>query len=144
MNDQAKRWPYVILRHCFASGQKTARIAVDHTDWMFDNGISLWTWSSDNKLPNLDQSFSERGFAKLTDHRRAYLDYEGPVSNDRGHVTRIEQGHYELIAHTVERFEVKLSGGRSGVLVLQRTLESPDAPGSDWKGAFRPTRVEAS
>ncbi len=83
-------------------------------------------------------------FEKLVDHRRAYLDYEGPVSNDRGHVTRIEQGDFELIVHNEDRFEVLLRGGRSGVLILQRTLEFPDAPGKDWKGAFRPTRVDAS
>ena len=29
---------------------------------------------------------------RLPDHRRIYLDYEGPVSNNRGHVHRVESG----------------------------------------------------
>ena len=29
---------------------------------------------------------------ELPEHRSVYLDYEGPVSNDRGHVTRIDAG----------------------------------------------------
>jgi hypothetical protein len=29
---------------------------------------------------------------ELPEHRRAYLDYEGPVSGDRGHVRRIDAG----------------------------------------------------
>ncbi len=144
MNDTPQRWPYVILRHRFDSGQGSPRTVVEHTDWMFDNGLSLWTWASDKALPPPNQPFNDRRFEKLFDHRREYLDYEGPVSNDRGQVTRIEQGHYELVVHNEERFEVLLSGGRNGVLVLQRTLELPEAPGSDWNGAFRPTRVEAS
>ncbi len=77
----------------------------DHTDWMFDNGVGLWTWASDTALPPHDQPFNDRRFEKLFDHRREYLDYEGPVSNDRGQVTRIEQGHYELVVHNEERFE---------------------------------------
>jgi hypothetical protein len=30
------------------------------------------------------------------DHRKLYLDYEGEISNNRGHVTRIEYGNWEL------------------------------------------------
>ncbi|MCZ2343654.1 MAG: hypothetical protein LC104_17950 [Bacteroidales bacterium] len=29
------------------------------------------------------------------DHRRLYLDYEGPISGDRGSVTRWDTGEYE-------------------------------------------------
>jgi hypothetical protein len=31
---------------------------------------------------------------QLADHRAIYLDYEGPISGDRGTVVRIAQGHY--------------------------------------------------
>jgi len=30
------------------------------------------------------------------DHRKLYLDYEGEISSNRGHVTRIECGNWEL------------------------------------------------
>ncbi len=71
--------------------------------WMFDNGETLWTWASDETLPPPDQPFNDRVFEKLADHRRAYLEYEGPVAGNRGYVERIEQGHYQLIVHTDQR-----------------------------------------
>ena len=40
---------------------------------------------------------SETPLTELPDHRRAYLDYEGPVSGDRGSVTRVEAGEYSLV-----------------------------------------------
>ena len=33
---------------------------------------------------------------RLADHRREYLDYEGPVSGNRGTVRRVATGTYEL------------------------------------------------
>ena len=32
----------------------------------------------------------------LPDHRLAYLDYEGPISGDRGSVTRWDRGTYDV------------------------------------------------
>src|SRR3954465_13751702 len=34
----------------------------------------------------------ETNFTRLAEHRGDYLDYEGPVSNDRGHVRRVAGG----------------------------------------------------
>lgn len=34
---------------------------------------------------------------RLADHRPAYLTYEGPVSNDRGHVTRVDGGTAHVV-----------------------------------------------
>lgn len=34
----------------------------------------------------------------LSDHRRKYLEYEGPVGGDRGSVTRWDAGSYELLS----------------------------------------------
>lgn len=42
---------------------------------------------------------------KLPDHRKIYLDYEGPVSGNRGHVHRVAAGHFEssgAVAGSVE------------------------------------------
>lgn len=33
---------------------------------------------------------------RLPDHRRLYLDYEGAVSGNRGHVSRLARGTYRL------------------------------------------------
>ena len=46
----------------------------------------------------------------LPDHRLAYLEYEGAVSNDRGHVTRVDEGVYEPLEWTSERVVGRLMG----------------------------------
>ena len=42
------------------------------------------------------------------DHRRMYLDYEGPLSGDRGSVVRWDTGEYERHGPTT----IRLAGGR--------------------------------
>jgi hypothetical protein len=38
---------------------------------------------------------------ELEPHRRAYLEYEGEVSGNRGHVMRVERGTYETLGASV-------------------------------------------
>ncbi len=40
-------------------------------------------------------------FKELEPHRRAYLEYEGEVSGNRGHVKRVERGTYEVLGASV-------------------------------------------
>ena len=66
-----------------------------HIDWMLETTAGL-----DGKLVSIrlesPLSTLEKGKympgTRLEDHRAAYLEYEGPLSNDRGHVRRIKQG----------------------------------------------------
>lgn len=44
------------------------------------------------------------------DHRMIYLDYEGPLTGDRGSVTRWDSGTFEWIVDEANRVEVELSG----------------------------------
>jgi len=46
------------------------------------------------------------------DHRLLYLDYEGPVSGNRGTVKRWDAGTFDWIADTRERVEIVLRGAR--------------------------------
>ena len=72
---------YVVLRH--------EQIDEPHFDLMFETspGSLLATWRSD-EWPLTSRSHLE----PLGDHRRAYLDYEGPVSGNRGGVRRVAAG----------------------------------------------------
>ncbi len=57
----------------------------------------------------------------LPDHRREYLDYEGPVSGDRGHVRRVAAGSFELLRDTPTEWVVRLHGDAiEGVLRIAR------------------------
>lgn len=57
---------------------------------MLETESGLQTWALD--------SIPKRGATIVTfalaDHRKAYLEYEGPVSGERGSVTRVMDGTY--------------------------------------------------
>lgn len=79
---------YVILRH--------EGIPDPHFDLMFETspGSVLATWRS--PVWPLVEIHTE--LVALPDHRRDYLDYEGPLSNNRGSVHRVATG-----THTVQQ-----------------------------------------
>ncbi|RLT05856.1 MAG: hypothetical protein DWI21_12245 [Planctomycetota bacterium] len=62
----------------------------------------------------------------IGDHRRMYLDYEGPVSRERGHVVRWDHGQAEWLTESESSVRVRLSGSRLvGELVLDRETSQP-------------------
>jgi hypothetical protein len=66
------------------------------------------------------------------DHRLRYLDYEGPVSDGRGSVTRIDGGSFHWEADEPDRLTVRLAGTRyAGRLSLRRD-------DSGWSAQFEP------
>lgn len=65
-----------------------------HWDFMLEAGDVLKTW----RLARMPAQAGESIPAlRLGDHRLAYLDYEGPVSGNRGEVQRRAAGTYELL-----------------------------------------------
>ncbi len=61
----------------------------------------------------------------LSDHRVAYLDYEGPVSRNRGEVKRWDWGDVESLADTSEEISLRLLGRRiAGTAVLTQNRET--------------------
>jgi DNA polymerase Ligase (LigD) len=79
-----------------------------HWDLMLEWGESLRTWRLDRPPAGGEPIVAER----LTDHRLAYLDYEGPVSGNRGTVKRWDAGEYQLLADSPERIELEFAGDR--------------------------------
>jgi hypothetical protein len=75
-----------------------------HCDLMLEDGAALRTWAL-SRLPhdwrllsadaNLIDATNTVDAEQLADHRLAYLDYEGPISGDRGAVHRLDQGTYQ-------------------------------------------------
>lgn len=68
---------------------------------------------------------------QLDDHRAAYLDYEGPVSGDRGTVTRVASGEVTWREATERRVVVDLLNG------LQIEVTLVGGPGEPWRLAWR-------
>ena len=53
------------------------------------------------------------------DHRLLYLDYEGPVSGDRGTVSRWDAGTFDWVADEPDRVTVEFAGVKlSGVFAI--------------------------
>jgi hypothetical protein len=103
---------YVILLHELPEGHERAR----HWDLMLEQEGALRTWALDGE-PSADLSCDAQ---ELPDHRLAYLDYEGPVSDDRGHVTRSDRGQYRVVDGAADRLVVDLLGEK---LQARVTLE---------------------
>lgn len=76
-------------------------------DGEFDESPPLWTW----RLLGEPDSAAEIACERLPDHRRRYLDYEGPVSGDRGTVKHWDSGTYEVISHE-PNFIIRVHGQR--------------------------------
>ena len=84
---------------------------------MLEAGDTLQTWAL-HELPQdwpdiegLKIAASNSVAAEqLPDHRSAYLDYEGPVSGDRGTVKRLDAGTYEIRQRAADRFVIDVAG----------------------------------
>jgi DNA polymerase Ligase (LigD) len=116
-----------------------------HWDLMLEAGGSLRTWAL-LELPRgwqAARSYTASSFAacadssannlveaeRLGDHRRDYLEYEGPLSGKRGQVTRIDAGSFETIEESGERWQVELFGER---LLGQVILKVGEANANRW------------
>lgn len=77
-----------------------------HWDLMLEAGPSLRTWAIDAPIV-ADHDLPARA---LADHRPIYLDYEGPISGDRGSVRRVDRGTFEVRVWEPDRVVVDLRG----------------------------------
>jgi len=89
---------FVLLHHKLSNSS--------HWDLMLDVGEALATW----QLLDDPTRFDAVRAKPLGDHRRIYLDYEGPVSGDRGHVTRLDRGEYHNLDRQATRWQFQLAG----------------------------------
>ena len=121
---------YVILLHEVPPGHKIAGGRGTHWDLMLEQDGALRTWALAAEPCGELSTEAER----LPDHRLAYLDYEGPVSGDRGIVSKWDAGEYEWLAETADRVVVRLAG-RSGTREV--TLRQvPDGNAHFWIASF--------
>ena len=114
---------FVILTHDSPAGR--------HWDFMLELGDALATWSLEEP-PEADRPIRAEA---LPDHRTAYLEYEGPISGNRGSVTQWDRGTYRLQQHDEHRLVAVLSGGKlSGNVTLEQAAADPH----HWTFSFQP------
>lgn len=112
---------FVVLRHDSPRGL--------HWDFMLECGAVLKTWA----LLQSPEANPEQSAEALADHRPHYLDYEGPLSDNRGMVARWDHGSYELLEQTPVRWIVVLQGA---LLCGRATLEQLESKTGRWKYRF--------
>jgi len=75
-------------------------------DWQAAHARTQKAYPSCPKLAPTNDVAAEQ----LADHRAAYLDYEGEVSGNRGHVIRVAAGTYQNEHETPTSWSVCLAG----------------------------------
>lgn len=90
---------YVILEHDYPRR---------HWDFLLEKGDVLRGWRL-TEAPERGKSIAaEASF----DHRKMYLDYEGPISGGRGQVLRWDAGSFSWTKDESKDIEVSLEGKR--------------------------------
>jgi hypothetical protein len=104
-----------------------------HWDLMLESGLVLRTWAFAEE-PRQESTIAADA---LPDHRLAYLEYEGPVSDNRGFVRHWDGGEYRAIRFEENRVEVTLHGRR---LTCRLRLDLEAGGDHGWTASLRPLR----
>lgn len=97
-----------------------------HFDFLLEVGNVLKTWA----LPQPPQPGMEIECDALDDHRMTYLDYEGPLSGERGSVTRWDRGAYLLERQSDTEWVVFLEGEK---ITGEVSIRRPVCDSSRWQ-----------
>lgn len=121
-----------------SSGRRFVILTHDHPvlhwDLMLEAGDALWTW----RLADEPQPGLEIDADRLPDHRLMYLNYEGPVSGDRGTVSRWDAGTYARCVESAVEVRAALCGARlQGTVALRRRSDA-----ERWTFLFEPAGAE--
>ncbi|MBX3425143.1 MAG: hypothetical protein KF688_05635 [Pirellulales bacterium] len=107
---------FVLLRHVTPPDSPRA----SHWDFMVERGAALATWAVEELPSAWRRGLGEDATAeaeavralRLPDHRLAYLEYEGPVSDDRGVVSRTDAGACTVLQWSERSVLLLLAGER--------------------------------
>ncbi len=121
----------VLLRHDLPDGSS-------HYDWMIQRAGGpdrpLATFRVRDRIDHSKPP--EFPAERLADHRAAYLQYEGPVSGDRGQVLRVADGEMTIVEESAGRLVVE---GRLGS--AQGRFEGSCLASGAWTFRFIPAGV---
>jgi len=98
----------------------------EHFDLMIEDAQALATWQLPADPADLAPSASLPA-RRLPDHRLAYLTCEGPVSGDRGAVTKVDEGACDVSGAEEDSWRVAFHGRR-----LQGSFEIRRIEADHW------------
>jgi DNA polymerase Ligase (LigD) len=100
----------------------------DHPDLHWDLMLELEDTLKTFKLSSPPACDTVMQIKLQPDHRKLYLDYEGPISGDRGSVTRWDSGTFEWLQEDEDHLKVRLSGHK-----LLGVAEISQTPQNQWE-----------
>jgi hypothetical protein len=107
-----------------------------HWDFMLEHKGQLLTWA----LSEPPAASVEIATERLSDHRLEYLQFEGPVSGDRGDVSQWDHGMFDWLSYETNRVDVNVTGQRlRGRVVLIRTSTINSEPDPTWLFTYDPS-----
>jgi hypothetical protein len=84
------------------------------------HGLATWA------LQKAPDAAPEIAAEALPDHRLAYLEYEGPIADGRGTVTRWDRGTYQLDHYERDEVTAIVAGETLlGEVALRRSSDDP-------------------
>ena len=118
---------FVVLEHIGTASYKPGR----HWDLMLEVDGGLKTWELD-EIPAVGLTVHATA---LPDHRLQYLDYEGPLTDQRGDVRQLDAGVYEIVSEQQDKLVIRLAGMQLQCqLTLKRDTEAPTI----WQASVKP------
>ena len=93
---------FVILHHLAPTGE--------HWDLMLEQPDCLFTWRMSAEPVDRDACPIE--CLRINEHRKRYLEHEGPISGGRGIVSRVDQGTYQCLSADENGWILNLQGRR--------------------------------
>lgn len=105
----------------------------DHYDLMIDEGKTLATWRISPESMARLLAGATAGAARIANHRREYLTFEGPISCDRGMVKIMDTGECELIGDDGGVFVYWFEGKK-----IRGQLEIEPLRGDRWEITLTP------
>lgn len=106
----------VLLRHTLLDGD-------EHLDWFLERRPGEDRLLAFRLRDRPDQPGSVPA-QQLPDHRRAYLDYEGPLSDGRGSVARLEAGVCQVVQPDPDTLRVRFRFRSRWFVAEGRRLEA--------------------
>ena len=132
MNAEPPTRRFVLLRHELPEDSPRA----SHFDLMLERDEDLLTLELLEPLA-VDESIPAR---ELAPNRKAYIDYEGPISAQRGSVARVDRGDLTVIAWSEDRIEADLDGVcLRGRLILERDVGPGGERSANWRATLLAT-----
>jgi hypothetical protein len=103
-----------------------------HFDLFLESQGTLLTW----ELSSLPTTPKKQLVRRLANHRLVYLDFQGPLSDDRGTVKLVDSGSLKWMTLESERLIAHIKGQTAdGILTLTSGASSTD---DVWNLTFEP------